>query len=93
MDHQPYVLWETLAGTLYSTCYDVSESALALTSLCFQFAKQAKKIITRPVVNEANDDGLLSKYLREIERLKQELEVSALQLVGVSTTLSFSERA
>ncbi|VDP16141.1 unnamed protein product [Heligmosomoides polygyrus] len=50
------------------------ESALALTSLCFQFAKQAKKIITRPVVNEANDDGLLSKYLREIERLKQELE-------------------
>ncbi|PIO62610.1 Ehrlichia chaffeensis immunodominant surface protein repeat-containing domain protein, partial [Teladorsagia circumcincta] len=39
-----------------------------------KFAKLAKKIVTRPVVNEVNDDGLLSKCLREIELLKQELE-------------------
>ncbi|PIO61594.1 hypothetical protein TELCIR_16877, partial [Teladorsagia circumcincta] len=44
------------------------------TFFTFQFAKLAKKIVTRPVVNEVNDDGLLSKCLREIELLKQELE-------------------
>ncbi|ETN68728.1 hypothetical protein NECAME_15654 [Necator americanus] len=41
---------------------------------CLKFARQAKKIVTRPVVNEVTDDGVLAKCLKEIEFLKQELE-------------------
>ncbi|XGW31989.1 hypothetical protein V3C99_010286, partial [Haemonchus contortus] len=52
----------------------VNPLSVAETSSTLKFAKQAKKIVTRPVVNEVNDDGLLAKYLREIEVLKQELE-------------------
>ncbi|KAK6027588.1 kinesin motor domain protein, partial [Ostertagia ostertagi] len=52
----------------------VAPFSVSETSSTLKFAKLAKKIITRPVVNEVNDDGLLSKYLREIELLKQELE-------------------
>ncbi|WKY04641.1 hypothetical protein Q1695_005560 [Nippostrongylus brasiliensis] len=52
----------------------VAPFSLSETNSTLKFAKQAKKIITRPVVNEATDDGLLSKYLREIELLRSELE-------------------
>ncbi|XGW31812.1 hypothetical protein V3C99_010188 [Haemonchus contortus] len=52
----------------------VNPLSVAETSSTLKFAKQAKKIVTRPVVNEVNDDGLLAKYLRKIEVLKQELE-------------------
>nr|CDJ90233.1 Kinesin domain containing protein [Haemonchus contortus] len=52
----------------------VNPLSVAETSSTLKFAKQAKKIVTRPVVNEVNDDGPLAKYLREIEVLKQELE-------------------
>ncbi|VDL76712.1 unnamed protein product, partial [Nippostrongylus brasiliensis] len=54
----------------------VAPFSLSETNSTLKFAKQAKKIITRPVVNEATDDGLLSKYLREIELLRSELEVN-----------------
>ncbi|KAK6057665.1 kinesin motor domain protein [Cooperia oncophora] len=52
----------------------VAPFSISETNSTLKFAKLAKKIVTRPVVNEVNDDGLLSKYLREIELLKQELE-------------------
>uniref|UniRef100_A0A1I7X7K7 Kinesin motor domain-containing protein n=1 Tax=Heterorhabditis bacteriophora TaxID=37862 RepID=A0A1I7X7K7_HETBA len=38
-----------------------------------KFAKQVKRVKTRPVVNKASDDGVLSKCLLEIEHLKKQL--------------------
>ncbi|EYC31497.1 hypothetical protein Y032_0004g2187 [Ancylostoma ceylanicum] len=52
----------------------VAPFSVAETSSTLKFAKLAKKIVTRPVVNEVSDDGVLAKCLREIESLKQELE-------------------
>ncbi|CAJ0606017.1 unnamed protein product [Cylicocyclus nassatus] len=52
----------------------VAPFSIAETSSTLKFAKLAKKIVTRPVVNEVSDDGVLAGYLREIAELKEKLE-------------------
>ncbi|KAK6748311.1 hypothetical protein RB195_001123 [Necator americanus] len=69
------ILKPSLAGnskTAIICC--IAPFSIAETSSTLKFARQAKKIVTRPVVNEVTDDGVLAKCLKEIEFLKQELE-------------------